>query len=123
MQLKEIVGELLEKKFHSSTRELARALDIGEMDVRRIAGFDPGSRRNQEKIFQVSLKIMRLCNEMGIDPAQELKMPSDEEVLNAIQSPGPTTRGNAKKRKKGHEAPITSLISARRIGGSRGKIR
>lgn len=73
MQLKEIVNELLKRKFHNSQREMAQALEIGEMDLRRLAGIVPGSRRNQEKIFQITLKVLPMCDALGIDPAQELK--------------------------------------------------
>lgn len=68
MELKEIAKEILQKKFRGETRPMAEALKIGEMDLRRLAGIDPGSRRNQEKIFQITLRILPLCKEVGIDP-------------------------------------------------------
>jgi hypothetical protein len=74
MKLKEIIAEIIEKKFPElpetqRPRALARVLDVGEMDARRliVAG------RNQEKLFTVIImKLLPLCEELGIDPAQEL---------------------------------------------------
>lgn len=69
MQLKEVVNELLEKKFAGSTRAMATVLGVSEMDIRRLTGIDPGTRRNQNKLFQIFLKIVPLCQEIGIDLA------------------------------------------------------
>jgi hypothetical protein len=48
------------------------------MDIRRAAGIDPGSRRNQEKVFQLVMKLLPLCSELNIDPARELKVAETE---------------------------------------------
>jgi hypothetical protein len=73
MKLKEIIAEIIEKKFSDlpetqRPRALAKDLDVGEMDARRliVAG------RNQEKLFAVIMKLLPLCDELGIDPAREL---------------------------------------------------
>lgn len=52
--------------------------------------------------------------------AYKLKAPTDEEVLDEIDSTSPTTRGHAKRRKKGHEAAPTGFIQARRVNGHQG---
>jgi len=98
MQLKEIVAEILEKKYSGIPRKMANALDLGEMDIRRAAGIDPGSRRNQEKIFQLVMKIIPICKELKIDPAQEL---SDEAVTGGLinDSVGKTSKIDQRKKK------------------------
>ena len=100
MQLKEIITEILEKKYSGIPRKMASALDLGEMDIRRAAGIDPGSRRNQEKIFQLVMKIIPLCKEIGIDPAREL---SSKALAGGLvhESVGKATTNDQRKKKAG----------------------
>lgn len=76
MELREIINKIVEKKFSAlpETRRpaaLAKLLDIGETDARRlmVAG------RNQEKQFQIFLRLMPICEDMGINPAQQSQRP------------------------------------------------
>ncbi len=73
MELKEIIAEIVQKKFSAlpetqRPRALAKVLDVGEMDARRL--IDAG--RNQEKQFAISRKVLSLCAELDINPAQDL---------------------------------------------------
>ena len=66
MQLIELARQVHEKKFDKSVRRMAQALDCGEMDVRRLIGLAPGAGRNQEKLWQIIVKLVPLCKEIGI---------------------------------------------------------
>jgi hypothetical protein len=109
MQLKEIVNEILQKKFHGKALAMAQALQIGEMDIRRMSGMDPGSRRNQEKIFQITLKLLPFCKELDInlqpDSARELLHESIVDIGEIVQAAHDRTR------KKGPGAASAEVVA------------
>jgi hypothetical protein len=76
MQLREMVSEILEKKFSGSPRKMAAEMDLSEMDVRRLAGIEPGTRRNQEKLFRVILKLIPYCVELNLIQESDLEVRS-----------------------------------------------
>ena len=88
MQLNEVINEIVEKKFANVVetrrpRELAHLLRIGEMDARRLME----SGRNQRKQFEIFMRLLPVCKELGIDPARDLESgpSSPEERINHVQ--------------------------------------
>lgn len=82
-QLKEIAREILEKKFANDPRKMATALELDLMYVRRATGLAALDGTTQQKTFEFTLKLLPLCKELGIDPAQDLiRHPSEGELLN-----------------------------------------
>jgi hypothetical protein len=76
-----------------------------------------------EKNWQDFLRLLIFCAGHNIDPAQELKAPTDEEVLDEIKHHDKKNRGNAKGRKKSHEATAVGVVQKGRIAGGSGKTR
>lgn len=122
MKLKEIINELIEKKY-GNPREMAFDLRETEMDIRRLAGLAGGSQRNQEKIFQFTLKILPVCHELGIDPAQNLNPPTELEIIAEVDSNDKTARGAQTRGKTVTKKAGVSVVSTRRIAGASGKNR
>jgi len=96
---------------------------MSEMDIRRIAGIDPGSRRNQEKIFQFILKLLPVCDELGIDPAQNLPLPIEGEVIQRVKTAREGISSDAKGGTDGAQKGRAGSFSPRRIAGASGKSR
>jgi len=82
VKVKEIIQQILQKKFRAQS-ELAARLGVVPSDIQRLAS----AGRNQEKQFQLFLGFMTICSELGIDPyapsAQELN--KDIVVRKALQ--------------------------------------
>jgi transcriptional regulator with XRE-family HTH domain len=110
MQLREVIREIRRKK-NWTQAEMAQKLRVSQQNIQGME--NAGS--NLEKQFAIFLKLLPVCRESGIDPAQDLNPPSDEEVLDEIKSDDKTPRGNARRRKKGHEAAPDSALSKSRI--------
>lgn len=73
MQLREVINQIVEKKFSAvpetqRPRLLAQALNIGEMDARRL--MDAG--RNQEKQFQIFMRLLPLLAELDLITVRDL---------------------------------------------------
>lgn len=118
-QLKEIAREILEKKFSKDPNKMAAALGLDLMYVRRAVGLAALDGTTQQKTFEFTLKLLPICKELGIDPAQELKAPTDQEVLHEIEPDGKKTRRDAKKRKRGHATAAFGPLQARGVKGGR----
>lgn len=122
-QLRDLTNEILEKKYHGDTKAMARALLVDNMDVRRLAGKDPGSGRNQQKIFELTLRLLPICKELGIDPARELNTPMARDIVeHAIIQDGQRTyrraasdvREKAGETKKTGGGPVPARRDRRR---------
>lgn len=72
-QLRSIAHTIWEKKFDKSTKDMAAALGIAEMDVRRAVGLDnPAAGRNQQKTFELTIKLLPIARDMQLAVAVEL---------------------------------------------------
>ena len=82
MELREVISQIVQKKFSAVPEKkrpqaLAKALDISEMDARRliIAG------RNQSKQFGIFLNLLPLCRELNIDMTNATDEPTAAPLL------------------------------------------
>lgn len=103
-QLKEIATEILERKFSGDPKKMASALESDLMYVRRLVGLAALDGATQQKTFEFTIRLLPICKELKIDPAQELESPSDMEVLDEIKHPGKKARRDEPKGKRRHEA-------------------
>jgi hypothetical protein len=61
--------------------------------------------------WQQSLKLQRICREIGIDPARDLEKPSPAEVILDVQRDADKTRKAVKTRKAGIKKASARSVS------------
>lgn len=114
-ELREVIDEILRLKKDEGWNQTILGDRIG-MNQSMVSKMRYGP--DWEMHWKVFWRLLAICEELGFDPARDLKHPSDKEVLDALHHTA--TRGHATRRKKGHETPSAGSFPPRRIaGGSR----
>lgn len=115
MKLREVIDDIMKAGKLDQTALGKKVGAIQSMVSRMRKGDD------WEQHWQIFLKLLPLCKELGIDPAQDLKAPTDPEVLKYVESNGKKARRDEGQGKKRNEKAATRTVPARRTHGNQGK--
>ena len=108
MELNQIFKKLLGRGCPYEGNQTALAERLG-VDQSLVSKLHRRTLPAWEDHWAVSLRLLPICDELGIDPAQDLEPPTAEGVIQDVQTNGSTTggplhRAKAKTKKKGHGA-------------------